>query len=144
MSYSVEGGAATWDVEAPRSSGTCRRDFSSISRFVRAVRDAVQQRMLDDLAGAAQRGGEQPLGRRSLTPRLARAELHCGCGARAFYPFKLPVKTCGAKRVDRVHGRFRCKQCGGRPVRVGVTNMPARGPQWEDAWTVTLLDASAG
>lgn len=71
-------------------------------------------------------------------------ELHCGCGARVFYPFKLLAKQCGAKRVDEVQGRFRCNQCGGRPVRVGVTNNPARGPQYEDVWTVTLLDKAAG
>jgi hypothetical protein len=71
-------------------------------------------------------------------------ELHCACGAIVIYPFKLLAKTCGAKRVDEVHGRFRCQKCGGRPVRVGVTNNPARGPQYPDAWTVTLLDRAAG
>ena len=71
-------------------------------------------------------------------------ELQCGCGAKVFFPFKLLAKTCGAKRVDQIHERFRCKQCGGRPVRVGVTNNPARGLQYPDAWSVTLLDASAG
>jgi hypothetical protein len=71
-------------------------------------------------------------------------ELQCGCGAQVFYPFKLLTKTCGAKRVDQIHRRFRCRQCGGRPVRVGVTNDPARGPQYPDAWSLTLLDATGG
>jgi hypothetical protein len=71
-------------------------------------------------------------------------ELHCGCGARAMYPFRLLAKTCGAKRVDEVHGRFRCKVCGGRPVRVAVTDNPARGLPYPDAWSVTLLDATTG
>ena len=71
-------------------------------------------------------------------------ELHCGCGLRAFYPFKLLAKTCGAKRVDQIHGRFRCNQCGGRPVRVAVTDNPARGLPYPDVWSVVLLDATAG
>jgi hypothetical protein len=66
------------------------------------------------------------------------------CALRAFYPFKLLAKKCGAKRVDEAHGRFRCQQCGGRPVRVGVANNPARGLQYDDTWTVTLIDATAG
>ena len=69
-------------------------------------------------------------------------ELVCGCGARVLYPLKMLAKTCGAKRVDQVHGRFRCQQCGGRPVRVAMTNNPARGPQYPDAWSVTLTDAT--
>jgi hypothetical protein len=60
-----------------------------------------------------------------------RLELHCGCGAKTFYPFKLLAKTCG-------------QQCGGRPVRVAVTNFPARGMPFPDAWSVTLIDATAG
>lgn len=71
-------------------------------------------------------------------------ELHCACGVKVFYPFKMLAKQLGAKRVDQVHQRFRCKMCGGRPVRVGVTNNPARGLQYEDVWTVTLPDATAG
>ena len=54
-------------------------------------------------------------------------ELLCGCGLRAFYPCKLLARTCGGLRVGEVHGRFRCQQCGGRAVRVGVTDNPARG-----------------
>lgn len=72
-------------------------------------------------------------------------ELVCsGCGAKTFYPFKLLAKTCGAKRVDEVHGRFRCKQCGGRPGYVGVTNNAARGLQYPDTWTVVLVEKAAG
>jgi len=71
-------------------------------------------------------------------------ELHCACGLRAFYPFKMLSKQLGAKRVDQIHGRFRCRQCGGRPVRVAVTGSPARGLPYPDAWSVTLIDATAG
>ena len=40
----------------------------------------------------------------------------------------------------RSHGRFRCKQRGGRPGRVAVTNNPAGGPQYAaDRWTVRLV-----
>lgn len=72
-------------------------------------------------------------------------ELECsGCAAKVYYPFKLLAKTCGAKRVDEVRGRFRCRQCGARPGRVAVTNNAARGPQYPDTWTVVLVDADAG
>jgi len=50
----------------------------------------------------------------------------------------------GAKRVDEVYGRFRCKHCNGRPVRVGIMNGPARGTMYPDTWTVMLVDRQAG
>jgi hypothetical protein len=71
-------------------------------------------------------------------------ELECGWGAKVFYPFKLLAQRCGANRVDEVHGGFRCRHCGGRPVRVGVTNNPARGPQYPSGRYVTLVDKAAG
>ncbi|HEX3346010.1 MAG TPA: hypothetical protein VHS09_15610 [Polyangiaceae bacterium] len=70
-------------------------------------------------------------------------EIDCACGSRAYYPCRLLAKTCGAKRVDELHGRFRCQQCGGRPVRVGITNSPARGVMYADVWTLPLVDAGA-
>jgi DNA-directed RNA polymerase subunit RPC12/RpoP len=66
-------------------------------------------------------------------------EIECACGIRVFYPFKLLAKTCGAKRVDEVQGRLRCKHCGARPGRVAVTNNPTRGLQYEDVWAVPLV-----
>jgi len=66
-------------------------------------------------------------------------ELLCGCGARTFYPLKLLAKQYGAKRIEQLYRRFKCQKCGGRPVRVAATNSPARGPQYPDAWSVTLL-----
>jgi len=66
-------------------------------------------------------------------------ELLCGCGARTFYPLKLLAKQYGGKRIEQLYRRFKCQKCGGRPVRVAATNSPARGPQYPDAWSVTLL-----
>jgi hypothetical protein len=63
---------------------------------------------------------------------------------KVFHPFKMLSNRLGAKRVDQIHGRFRCQQCGGRPVRVAVTDNPARGLPYPDAWSVTLVDATAG
>jgi len=73
-------------------------------------------------------------------------ELQCACGLVVKCPMKLLARDhrVGAKRVDQVYGRFRCKHCGGRPVRVGIVNGPACGTMYPETWTVMLVDRQAG
>jgi hypothetical protein len=90
----------------------------------------------------APRSPEAFLGTRvdDLDGPLARAALRLRrCGAKVFYPFKLLARRAGLSASTRCTCRFRCKHCGGRPVRVGVTNNPARGLQYVDVWTVPLV-----
>jgi hypothetical protein len=68
-------------------------------------------------------------------------EIHCGCDAVVFYPCKLLAKEGrGSTRVGDLLPRLRCKHCKARPARVLMTNNPARGPQYGDAWAVALDD----
>jgi|HubBroStandDraft_6_1064221.scaffolds.fasta_scaffold2012541_1 hypothetical protein len=67
-------------------------------------------------------------------------EIYCGgCGARTFYPCKLLAKERGTMPVADALPRLRCQHCKARPVRVLMTNNPARGLQYADVWRVSLV-----